>query len=216
MFDEAKVLTHSSIRIGGRKILYFDPFNIRDESHDADMILITHDHYDHYSPEDIEKIRNDETILVCPESIKQKISSSSPGIVKERIKYMKPWDEMDIEGINVRAIPAYNVGKNFHKKSYKWLGYVVKMDETSYYIAGDTDINEDVLKVANLHPDVALIPCGGTFTMDVKEASNLALTLSPKLAIPTHYGSIAGDKKDGEDFVASLKGKVAAEVRMRY
>lgn len=216
MYEEVEVLSHSSIKISGSLVLYFDPFNIADETHDADIILITHEHYDHYSPEDIGKIIKGGTILVCPESIKEKIKESPCGVAAQNIRYLSPDEDIELDSVKIHAVRAYNVDKNFHKKSYDWLGYVVSMDGTIYYVAGDTDINEDILSVRSCHPDVALIPCGGTFTMDVREAASLAEKLSPKIAIPTHYGSIVGDKKDGDEFVRLLKGKVPAETRIKF
>lgn len=216
MYEEVNVLIHSSIKITGERILYFDPFNILKKTHDADIILVTHEHYDHYSPKDIEKVKNDSTIFVCPESMREKIDQSPSSIAMDKINYLSPGEDVTIGDIKIHAVPAYNVGKDFHQEEYHWLGYVVYMGETCYYVAGDTDINKDVIKVRDLHPDVALVPCGGTFTMNVDEAVSLIKEISPKLAIPTHYGTIVGDRKDGDRFVALLSGAVSAQTRIRF
>lgn len=216
MYEEVKVLTHSSIQISGEKILYFDPFNVYADIHDADIILITHEHYDHYSPEDIKKVKADHTILICPESMRETLKKSPCGIDQDHTKYIQPGEDISVDHIEIHAVPAYNVGKNFHMEAFHWVGYLVRMAGKSYYIAGDTDINKDVLKVHDLYPDVALVPCGGTFTMDVAEAAHLIREISPKLAIPTHYGSIVGNKSDGDDFVNLLKGEIPAETRINF
>lgn len=211
MYDEIRVLTHSSIKISGTSTIYVDPFKIKDALTDADIILITHEHYDHFSPEDIKKVQNGSTVFVAPQSMIGKLEDA--GIESEFIEYVEPGDELEISGITIKAVPAYNVLKNFHPKKNCWVGYLVTMNGISCYVAGDTDINEDVEKV---RCDVALLPCGGTYTMDVREAALLAEIIKPKLAIPTHYGNVAGDPEDGDRFVELLKGKVKAEIRMEY
>ena len=209
MYNEVRVFTHSSIRIDAGEIMYFDPFNIREASHDADIIFVTHEHFDHFSPEDIAKIKGDNTILVCPETMADKLSETD--FDEEHIELVKPKDELSINDANIKVIPAYNVGKQFHPKTNLWVGYLVEVHGTSYYIAGDTDINEDVV---NVHCDVALLPCGGTYTMDSSEAAKLAGIIAPKLVIPTHYGSVAGEPECGNKLAALLEGKIDCDVRM--
>lgn len=212
MYDEIRVLTHSSIRIEGEQVVYFDPFNIDAEYHDADIICVTHEHFDHYSPEDIAKVKNDSTVLVCPESIKDKLGNS--GFDAEFIELVAPGDELEINDVKIDVFPAYNVGKQFHPQANKWVGYVVTMNGTRYYIAGDTDINDDVKSV---RCDVALLPVGGTYTMTAEEAAELAKLIKPRAAIPTHYGSVAGRPEDGEHFAALLKGsEIEVSVRMQH
>lgn len=214
MYDNIRVLTHSSIRIEGKEILYFDPFRIEEESHDADIIFVTHDHFDHFSPEDIAKLKNSMTLLICPESMKNRLAES--GIDWEHTELVEPGDELEVDGIMITAVPAYNVGKQFHPKENAWVGYLVTMDGITYYVAGDTDINADVNAVSC---DAALLPCGGTYTMNAAEAAELACTIAPKLAIPTHYGSVAGDKSCGESFAKAVRAKnsdIEVSVRMEY
>lgn len=212
MYEEVRVLTHSSIRIeAGGEVMYFDPFNIKDAAHDADIIFITHEHYDHFSPEDIAKISNSFTLLVCPESMKERLKETD--IDEEFTELVAPGDELEVNKIKVEAIAAYNIGKQFHPKENAWAGYLITAGDTIYYIAGDTDVNADVSEV---HCDVALLPCGGKYTMDAAEAATLAEKIAPKLAIPTHYGSVAGDASCGIVFAEKLNGKIEASVRMEY
>ncbi|MDE6663545.1 MAG: MBL fold metallo-hydrolase [Lachnospiraceae bacterium] len=207
------VNTQSSIRIEGSKILYFDPFKIEADRHDADMIFITHEHYDHFEPESIMKLKKENTILVAPESMKKQVLSTQ-GLTSDNCVFYNPNETHEQGDITIETIPAYNKLKPFHPKSKKWQGYVVKMDDIRYYVAGDTDVNEDIKKV---QCDVAIIPIGGHYTMDKKQAAEYIAGLKPKAVIPTHYGSIVGDKADGQAFktdVERLDGGIQVEIRL--
>lgn len=207
------VNTQSSIRIEGSKILYFDPFKIEADKHDADIIFITHEHYDHFEPESIMKLKKENTILVAPESMKKQVLSTQ-GFTSDNCVFYNPGEMHELGDITIETIPAYNKLKPFHPKSKKWQGYVVKMDDIRYYVAGDTDVNEDIKKV---QCDVAIIPIGGHFTMDKKQAADYIVGLKPKAVIPTHYGSIVGDKADGQAFKADverLDGGIQVELRL--
>ena len=184
------VNTQSSIKIILDKTIYFDPFKIEEDSHDADIIFITHEHYDHFDVESINKVKNDNTIIVIPKSMKENINEL---VFKDYI-YLDPSEEINIGNINIHAIPAYNINKPFHPRKNNWLGYVVNYNNISYYVAGDTDKTSEA---ENVKCDIALIPIGGHYTMDVLEASELVKTINPKVVIPIHYGSIVGNMNDG-------------------
>lgn len=203
MLDNITVF-HSSIRIEGSKIVYFDPFKIEKESKDADLIFITHSHFDHYSPEDIKKILKDDTTIIAPASMNGEIQFSN-------VVYVAPEQEGEVQEIKYNTLRAYNIGKLFHPKKNDWLGYIVTVDEMSYYVAGDTDITEEA---RNVKCDCALLPCGGMYTMNVKEASDLANIIKPKYAIPTHYGSVAGSPQDGERFVSLLNEEIQGIIKI--
>ncbi|MCM1040225.1 MAG: MBL fold metallo-hydrolase [Ruminococcus sp.] len=207
--DHITVNTQSSIRIAGSKILYFDPFQIGTETHDADIIFITHEHYDHFEPDSIEKIKKENTVLAAPESMRKKVLSEA-GIAPEHCVFYNPGETHKLEDITIETIPAYNKLKPFHPKAKKWQGYIVTMDDIRYYVAGDTDVNEDIRKV---RCDVALLPVGGHFTMDKKQAADYIAELKPKSVIPTHYGSIVGSKTDGQEFQAYLE-KLDKEIQV--
>lgn len=203
MYDEVTVLVHSSIKIIGDKTIYFDPYNIEGNSKDADFIFITHDHYDHFSPKDIEKIKNEATILVVPASMEKQ--SAKAGISHKNTILISPGENREINGINVEAVAAYNTLKPFHTKGKRFLGYVVTMNNTRYYIAGDTDINDENRQVKC---DVAVVPVGGMYTMDAKEAAKLVNIIKPRLAIPSHYGSVVGSVKDADKFISLVDKEI--------
>ena len=205
--------TQSSIRIEGSKVLYFDPFKIDAASCDADIIFITHEHYDHFEPDSIGKIKKENTVLAAPESMKKKVLSES-GIAADKCVFYQPGETHELESVKVETIPAYNKLKPFHPKAKKWQGYIVTMDDVRYYVAGDTDVNEDIKKV---QCDVALIPIGGHYTMDKKQASDYIADLKPKAVIPTHYGSIVGNKEDGQElnrYLEKLDKGIQVELRI--
>ena len=196
--DNIEVNTQSSIKITLDKILYFDPFQIKEEKHDADIIFITHSHYDHMDFESINKVKNADTIIVAPESIKSEID----GLGLKDYIYLNPNDEISVDNINIKTIPAYNISKPFHPRDNNWLGYIVTYNDITYYVAGDTDKTKES---ENVKCDIALVPIGGHFTMDTNEATELVKTINPQVVIPTHYGSIVGDKLDGNKLKDNLK-----------
>jgi len=209
------VNTQSSIRIEGSRILYFDPYQIGISAHDADIIFITHDHYDHFEPDSISKVKKESTLLVAPESMKKKVLSEA-GMSPDRCLFYRPGERYEQEGLAIETIPAYNKRKPFHPKGKKWQGYIVKLDDVRYYVSGDTDVTEDIKKV---QCDVAMLPIGGHFTMDKKQAADYAAKLGPKAVIPTHYGSIVGNKTDGQDFKKDLEGMdsgIQVELKLHF
>lgn len=207
MLEGIQVLCHSSIKIKREKVIYIDPFRIQEEYHDADIILITHDHYDHYSEEDINKIKKENTILIVPEQLLEKVIKL--GFGKDNVMIVKPNEEYEIEGMQIETIPAYNVNKPFHPKQNGWVGYILVIDGIRYYIAGDTDITSEN---QNVKCDVAFIPIGGTYTMDSKEAAKLANHILPKMVVPIHYGEIVGTKQDAIDFANCLDSGIECKI----
>ena len=206
--EHITVNTQSSIRIGGSAIVYFDPFQIEDQAHDADLILITHGHYDHFSPESLMRVMKENTVLAGPLSMKKEISGIAGGREQH---FLSPGETVRIGELQVRAVPAYNRLKPFHTKGSKWLGYIVTMDSVRYYAAGDTDAVKELSAVSC---DVALVPIGGKFTMDAKEAAKLVNVIRPQAAIPIHYGSIVGKKEDAEIFRKLVDKDIVVETRL--
>ena len=211
MTDNIEVFTQSSIRIKGQtETIYVDPFKLNIKPHDADFILITHDHYDHFSPEDIEKVAGSGTVLILPERMKDK-AAEVPDI--EKVMTVKPGERYTIGTYDFETVPAYNVIKPFHPKSAGWVGYILNIDDKKIYIAGDTDATKEA---GNVKCDIAIIPIGGTYTMDAKKAAELINTMKPDIAIPTHYGSIVGKKEDADVFKSLVKEPIKVEVKLRY
>ncbi len=156
------VNTQNSIRIEGSKILYFDPFQVEDARHDADIIFITHEPFHHFEPDSIAKVKTEDTLLVEPESMKTKALSES-GMMPDKCVFYGQGETHEQEGLMIETIPAYNKLKPFHPKMKKWQGYIVKMDDIRYYVAGDSDVNEGI-KIVQC--DLAMIPIGGHYTLN--------------------------------------------------
>ncbi len=210
MLENIEVLYHSSIRINKEKTIYIDPFKIDRNYNDADIVFITHDHYDHYSEEDIDKVINENTTIIIPEELLTKLLKK--GINKNAIITVEPNEKYVVQGIKFETIPAYNTNKTFHPKKNGWVGYIIIINGIRYYIAGDTDITEENKQVKC---DVAFVPVGGTYTMDFKEAANLINEIKPKIAIPIHYGSIVGTEQDAIDFIRLLHPEIKGIILMK-
>lgn len=200
MLKGIECLGHSTIKINkNNKIIYIDQYNISDGINDADYIFITHNHYDHFSEEDIKKVKNNETIIIITEDLYT--NTLKLGFNGMNIITVKPNENYQVEGIKFSTIPAYNTNKTFHPKENNWVGYIIELEGSKYYIAGDTDITDENKKVKC---DVAFLPVGGTYTMDFKEAAHLINEIKPKITVPIHYGSIVGTNQDATDFVKLL------------
>ena len=210
MLEDIEVLFHSSIKINKGKKIYVDPFKIEEEYNDADIIFITHDHYDHYSEEDIDKVINKNTTLVVPEELLTKLLKK--GISRDSIITVEPNENYIVQGIKFETVPAYNVNKKFHPKENNWVGYIIEINNIKYYVAGDTDITEENRKVKC---DIAFVPVGGTYTMDYKEAAQLVNEIKPKIAVPIHYGSVVGTKQDAVEFIKLLDSTIQGIILMK-
>ena len=190
-------LGHDTFKITGEKTVYTDPFNISKKDI-ADIILITHEHFDHCSPDDIKKLYGKDTVIVTTQDCATKLTGN--------IKIIKPYDKIIVQGIEIEAVPAYNINKQFHPKSKGWVGFIFKINGQKIYIAGDTDRIPEMKTFKDI--DIALLPVSGTYVMTAEEAADAALDIKPKIAIPMHYGSIVGSTSDAKRFVELLKNKV--------
>lgn len=207
MLNNVQLLTHSSIRIAKDKIIYIDPFKIDKDYNDADLIFCTHSHFDHFSVEDIKKVVSENTRIITVEETKEKLLNM--GFKQEEIIIVKPNTKYKIGDFLFDTVSAYNLKKDFHPKKNSWVGYNINIDNTWYYIAGDTDNTKEARKVKC---DVAFIPVGGTYTMNYKEAADLANAIMPKIAIPTHYGSLVGSRDDAKMFASNLNPAIDCEI----
>ena len=207
MKDKITVNTQSSIRIEAEEIIYFDPFKITTATNDADVIFITHDHHDHFSPEDIQKVQKTNTIFVAPKSMENTLKKAK----YSELVILTPGDKTNVLDIPVEAIPAYNIMKPFHSKKKGWLGYIVTIEGQRIYVAGDTDVSSEAKAVSC---DIAMIPIGGTFTMNHSQAAEFINELHPKTVIPTHYGSIVGSADSGEAFRKLVRSDIEVVIKL--
>lgn len=189
MIDSIHWLGHDSFRIDAALTIYIDPWKLRPGSPPADVILITHEHFDHFSATDIEAIRTQGTECVAPASVATKL--------KGAVHTVKPGDRITVRGLPIDVLPAYNLEKRFHPRSAGHVAYVITVDGQRIYHAGDTDA---IPEMAGLKPDIALLPVSGTYVMDVQEAVEAVRLIQPKTAIPMHYGDIVGTAADAERF----------------
>ena len=212
MIGNIEVFIQNSIRIRSRVgVIYIDPFQMKEEPKDADFVLITHDHYDHFSPEDIGKVSKADTILVVPEKMAAKAREVSGMVGK--IETVKPSVYREMGGLEFETVPAYNTLKPFHTKSAEWVGYILRIDGKRIFIAGDTDATKEAKAVKC---DIALVPIGGTYTMDAKKAAELINTIRPDVAIPVHYGHLVGKPSDGEVFAENVMAPTKVEFKIAF
>jgi len=183
-------LGHDTFKITGDKVIYTDPFKIK-AGDKADIILITHEHYDHCSPEDVKKLQGPDTVIVTVADCAKKLSG--------KIMTVKPGDNIEVAGIS----------KKFHPKENSWVGYIFTVNGQRIYLAGDTD---HIPEMKNFKADIALLPVSGTYVMTAEEAIKAALDIKPKIAIPMHYASIVGTNDDAKKFAEGLKGKIQVEL----
>jgi L-ascorbate metabolism protein UlaG (beta-lactamase superfamily) len=195
MTDNLHWLGHDSFRIDGPPVVYVDPFQLPDGLPPADLILITHDHFDHLSPADVAKIHRKTTVVVAPKEVVAKLSVPvTPIAVGESTK---------AAGITIKAVAAYNTDKTFHPKADGKVGFIFTVGGVTYYHAGDTDV---IPEMNGLAPDVALLPVSGTYVMTADEAAKAARAIKPKTAVPMHYGAIVGSDADANRFAKLLEG----------
>jgi L-ascorbate metabolism protein UlaG (beta-lactamase superfamily) len=196
-------LGHDSFRLDGPPVIYFDPFKLRGKPPRGDLILVSHEHYDHCSPEDVQKVRGRDTVVLAG-------GASAQNLRKARA--VKPGDRLTVMGVEVEAVRAYNVNKfrspgvPFHPREADHVGYIVTVEGVRVYFAGDTD---HIPEMADIDCDVALLPVSGTYVMTVEEAAEAARTINPRIVVPMHFGSGIGTADDGQRLTELYDGEVA-------
>ena len=193
---------HSSIRIGN---IYVDPFGVVSERKDAKYIFITHSHYDHYSFEDIKKVKNDNTIFVCTKDVYDDLKEKC----SNRIVVVESNKEYEVNDVRFMTFPSYNLNKKFHPLNNGWVGYVIEINNVKYAIIGDSDLTDEIKQIKC---DVLFVPIGGTYTMVGKEAGELANIIKPKLVVPTHYNGIVGNKDNEKEFLSNLNKEIEYKI----
>jgi L-ascorbate metabolism protein UlaG (beta-lactamase superfamily) len=194
-------LGHAGFRISNGKVIYIDPYKI-DKREPADIILITHGHYDHCSIEDIQKITTSKTVILATPDC---ISVLAGRVEPKEIKLVKPDQYLEVLEVPIETVPAYNIGKMFHPKANEWVGYKIRIKDKLIYHAGDTDLTPEV-NMDNLLIDIAMVPVSGTFVMTAEEAAELINRIKPKIVIPMHYGAgVVGTKDDALRFKKLVK-----------
>jgi L-ascorbate metabolism protein UlaG (beta-lactamase superfamily) len=179
--------------IQGSKTVYFDPYGVPANAPRADIVLTTHPHLDNYSLDNINQIMDDDATLL--------LTHDSDALNKHgHVIPVKPDQTLKVDGITIKTVPAYNLESRFHPKENNWVGYIIEMDGLRYYHSGDTDLIPEMSGIGDI--DVAFLPVGGIYTMDVSGAIEAVKIIRPKVAIPIHFGMITGTYDDAEEFVS--------------
>jgi len=193
-----KWLGHSSVKIvtGKGVRIYIDPWELSSHAEAADIILITHPHYDHYSPFDIRKISDKNTAVFGPAVCAEKLG--------KRFTAVRPGEIIELEGVKIEMYPAYNIDKPYHKRENDWMGFVIVADSERVYISGDTDF---IPEMKDIKCDTAVLAVGGKYTMNVDNAVAAAEAMRPRRVLPVHYGKITGTSISGMQFKKKFSGR---------
>lgn len=210
-YNNVKVhwLGHDSFVLQGSRTVILDPFQAKGD-YKADVLLISHEHYDHLSDDDIKRFSNAETIIVAPKICEQPLSKHA-----NEKKFVNPGTKTEVKGVAIEAIPAYNIdkfrepGKVFHPKADGKVGYIVTLDGVRFYHAGDTDA---IPEMKALNVDVAFLPVSGTYVMTADEAAEAAKGMKARVVVPMHFGKLVGDRRDAERLKKLLEGSKAVEI----
>ncbi|MEE9304698.1 MAG: MBL fold metallo-hydrolase [bacterium] len=197
MLERIRWLGHASFLIAGEPSVYIDPWKLA-TTEEADIVLISHSHYDHFSAADVSEIRGETTEVVCPRDVADQLSG--------RVTTVAPGSRVSVRDVLIEVLPAYNVTSSFHPRGDLGLGFVLTFEGgRRLYYAGDTDFIPEMAGLKDV--DVALLPVGGRYTMDAEEAARAANTFRPRVVIPYHWGDIVGTRQDAERFSQAFAGE---------
>ncbi len=202
MIERVHWLGHASFRIDGPPTIYIDPWKLTGNLPPADLILVTHDHHDHCSPDDVARIRRPGTVIVASQAAARKLGKG--------VQVVKPGDRLTVAGVTVEAVPAYNTAKTFHPKAADYVGYIVTVGGARIYHTGDTD---PIPEMAGLSADILLVPVSGTYVADADQAAEIVRAVKPKIAVPMHIGDIVGSLADAERFKKLVDCQVVIKER---
>ena len=195
MWESVHWLGHASFRIDGAQVIYIDPWKVK-EAKPADLILVTHAHFDHFSTEDIARISGPNTVVVCPAACAEALSGD--------VRVIAPGESLQVGDVLIEAVPSYNTDKAYHPRADANVGYIVEVvGDVAHtrgrriYHAGDTDL---IPEMSEVRCDVALLPVGGTYTMNADQAAQAAARIRPKAVVPMHWGGIVGSDEDVQRF----------------
>ena len=188
---------NASFLFSGEKTVYIDPgANVK--SAQADLILITHEHSDHFNERAVKKLMGPETVVIAPDKY------------IDSVVLLKPGEKTVAQGVEIEAVPAYNIIRNTHPKSMGWVGYIITLDGIRIYISGDTD---HIPEMKEIKADIAILSVGGKYMMDYQEGVMAALDIQPRIAIPCHYLGVVVDYQAGKRFKENLQGKIEVVVK---
>jgi L-ascorbate metabolism protein UlaG (beta-lactamase superfamily) len=210
LIETVEWLGHAGFRVtAGKHRIYIDPYRVGDGAAPADLILVTHGHYDHFSPQDIERLSHDGTQVVGPAQVAERLAG--------HVRSIAPGDEIEAEampGVYVRAVAAYNTSKRnadgelFHPREAGGVGFDLSVRGERLYHSGDTDVIPEMDEVAGV--DVALLPVSGVYVMTAAEAAEAARRIAPRVAVPMHWGDLVGTRADAVAF--SRQASVPVEI----
>jgi len=191
-------LGHASFKITKDDVtIYIDPWKLADSAHDATVVLVSHGHYDHYSASDVTKVSGPQTKFIASADVVGQHGKGQP---------LQPGQSVSVDDITITGVAAYNPAKQFHPKANNWLGFVIEIGDSRIYYAGDTDMTEEMKVLKGI--DIALLPVGGTYTMNAAEAAEAVEHFKPVKAVPYHWGDIVGGRKDADNFAKKAKCEV--------
>lgn len=198
LLNDLHWLGHDSFRLDRPVVIYIDPWNLAPDSPPADLILVSHDHYDHCSPDDVQRVRRADTVVAANPAAAAKLAGP--------VQILRPGDEAELRGVTVRTLPAYNLNKRFHPRAAEGLGFLLALGDETLYFAGDTDA---IPEMEGLRPDLALLPVSGTYVMTAEEAVEAARAMQPRWVVPMHYGAgVVGEPADAERFLSQSPAPV--------
>lgn len=203
MSVDIRWIGHASFRLSAPgTVVYIDPWKLASPQPDADLVFVSHGHFDHWSADDVAAVSREGTAVVGPADVVEALPNGRP---------LEPGQQIELGGARIEGVPAYNIHKDFHPKANRWLGAVITLGGTRVYYAGDTDRVPEMSSLSEV--DVALLPVGGTYTMDAAQAAQACRAIGPRTALPYHWGDIVGSEDDARAFADAVTGCDARVLR---